>query len=145
MFFSSEKKQLKELNKILQEMNEWQTTELPVLFLFQSLKVLTNKNWLCKEQLKMYSFINLKEIIGFTANLNYNLEGFIVNPEKETEFLMKIYEFSDNLVELSTINDELPENKKRIAHLVNFITLNLRKFASPDPKLGYNISEFRKS
>lgn len=144
MFFSSEKKQLKELNKILQEMNEWQTTELPVLFLFQSLKVLTNKNWLCKEQLKMYSFINLKEIIGFTANLNYNLEGFIVNPEKETEFLMKICEFSDNLIELCTVDDELDENKKRIAHLISLITFNLRKFASPDPKLGYNISEFRK-
>ena len=144
MFFGNERKKLEEKINILERKLEKSCIVYQVGTLFESLKILLNENFLSYKEIEKYFIICFMKILNSTAQDIYNLKGFEISEDP-----VKKKEFEDRIVETWLFFIELANKKEKISEVdrENFNTVcnNIKVITSPDPKCGFNISDFKKN
>lgn len=143
MFFGNERKKLEEKIKMLEEKTERSCVYYQVLFLLNSLDVLFKEKFLSEKEIPKYCMILLMRTLGTVAQDVYKLEEF-----KLTEDFDKKEKFQDWICRSSLYLTEMVKKEGRLSEeekiFFGVLCDAVRIIPSPDPKQGYNISDFKK-
>lgn len=141
MLFGKEKEGLKQKIKLLESTLEFNSIQMQVLSIMQTMEILIDFNVIDEEKLLDYGFYHLEAIINFVAKNKFGLLGFKINPEKLEEFIKEFYEISSILLKMAK-HEILPKDSSR--YIIPAIK-KIEIYASPSSEYNYNLSEFDKS